>query len=158
MLLAALGQAVTTETVATISPWRFVAPLSPDMAAEAEGRRIDVGEVVARCLASIDVTSLTFIEGVGGVMVPLGGRHTVLDLMASLDLPVLLVAGTYLGAISHVLTAVMAMATRGLRSPALIILNESIGSNVPTRSHGAYAPEPLSRRRTSPSSLVRRQI
>ena len=43
-LLAALGEPITDANVAAISPWRFAAPLSPDMAAEREGRALDVGE------------------------------------------------------------------------------------------------------------------
>ena len=42
-----------------------------------------------------------FIEGVGGVMVPLDGRHTVLDWMRALGLPLILVTGSYLGTISQ---------------------------------------------------------
>ena len=74
--------------------------------------------------------ALTLIEGVGGVMVPLDERHTVLDLMTALDLPVVLVSPTGLGAISHLLTALAALRTRDL-SPRAIILNETAGGHVP---------------------------
>ena len=45
------------------------------------------------------------IEGIGGVMVPFDGRHTVLDLVAAVRVPAILVAGSYLGTFSHTLTA-----------------------------------------------------
>src|SRR3546814_6488776 len=51
---------------------------------------------------------------VGGAMVPLDECHTVLDWMAALALPALLVSGTYLGAISHTLTALAALDARGI--------------------------------------------
>ncbi len=41
VLLAALGRPVTLEEIERISPWRFAAPLSPDMAAAREGRAIE---------------------------------------------------------------------------------------------------------------------
>ena len=41
---------------------------------------------------------MLLIEGIGGVMVPLDDKRTVLDWMAALDIPLLLVAGSYLGA------------------------------------------------------------
>ena len=44
---------------------------------------------------------MLLIEGIGGIMVPLDARHTVLDWMNALDLPLLLVAGSYLGSLSH---------------------------------------------------------
>jgi dethiobiotin synthetase len=39
VLLAAMGKRVTQHNIAAISPWRFTAPLSPDMAAARENRR-----------------------------------------------------------------------------------------------------------------------
>ena len=131
VLLAAMGLAATAEAVARIAPWRFAAPLSPNMAAAAENRTIDVAAVTAACRAALAGPALTLVEGVGGVMVPLDDGHTVLDLMAALDIPSVLVTGTGLGAISHCLTAVAGMAGRGL-APALIVLNETAGSTVPT--------------------------
>src|SRR5579871_163369 len=44
ILLEALGRPVTPEEIERISPWRFREPLSPDLAAAIEGRRIDVGQ------------------------------------------------------------------------------------------------------------------
>jgi hypothetical protein len=65
----------------------------------------------------------------GGVMVPLTSRHTVRDWIAALDVPLLLVCGTYLGALSHTLTALAALRELNIR-PAHLILNESFGSAV----------------------------
>jgi dethiobiotin synthetase len=67
---------------------------------------------------------IVLIEGVGGVMVPLNDRRTVLDWIEALGIPVLLVIGTYLGSISHTLTALTALRQRQIPIRALII-NES---------------------------------
>jgi dethiobiotin synthetase len=67
------------------------------------------------------------IEGAGGVMSPLSDGATVLDLIEALDAPVLLVTGTYLGAISHTLTAVEVLRRRGVNIRAVVI-NENEGS------------------------------
>ena len=88
VLLHALGRPVTPAAVAAISLWRYAAPLSPDMAAAAEGQSIDFDAVLAACRAAVRPDRLTLIEGVGGVMVPLDSRHTILDLVAALGLPV----------------------------------------------------------------------
>jgi dethiobiotin synthetase len=126
VLLDALGDPVTPEALDRISPWRFAAPLSPDMAAAREGRAIDFDELIACCRAPIAAASGTlFIEGVGGVMVPLDARHTVLDWMEALGLPLILVTGTYLGTISHTLTAIDAVTRRGLKIAALAV-NDSV--------------------------------
>ncbi|HWI27405.1 MAG TPA: dethiobiotin synthase [Stellaceae bacterium] len=129
-LLAALGQDATADAVAAISPWRFRAPLSPDMAAAREGASLDVDRVIAFCGDRVARRrDVLLIEGVGGVMVPLHGRLTVLDWMAALSLPVVLVAGSYLGTLSHTLTAITALTARGLELAALVV-NESPGSTV----------------------------
>ncbi|AHJ67517.1 Dethiobiotin synthetase [Granulibacter bethesdensis] len=111
-----------------IAPWRFAAPLSPDMAAEQEGRSIPFDALIRHCAKPR--TGQVLIEGVGGVMVPLDHSHTVLDWIAALQPRILLVAGTYLGTISHTLTALSALQARGL-SVDWLVLNESSSQPVP---------------------------
>lgn len=133
-LLAALGQPVEPRGIAEISPWRFTAPLSPDMAAAREGRQIDVAALNALCRDEIDRAhrddALLLIEGVGGVAVPLDDRHTVLDWMQSVAAPAVVVAGSYLGTLSHTLTAVAALRGRGIPIAAVVV-SESAESPVP---------------------------
>lgn len=131
ILLGALGRSQSLAEIERIAPWRFAAPLSPDMAARREGKAIDFDALVAFCRKAVaDNPGMLLIEGVGGVMVPLDDRHTVLDWMQALGLPVILVAGSYLGTISHTLTAVDALKAKGLTVKALIV-NETAGSTVP---------------------------
>jgi dethiobiotin synthetase len=125
VLLAALGRPLAAEEVARISPWRFRAPLSPDLAAAREGRSVDFDELISYSRAAVEAANgILFIEGVGGIMVPLVGNRTVLDWMATLGIPVLLVVGGYLGTISHALTALDVLAQRKL-SVAAIVVSES---------------------------------
>ncbi len=122
VLLAALGRPLTADEVARISPWRFRAPLSPDLAAAREGRTLVFDELVAFSRTAVEAAKgILLIEGVGGIMVPLDGRHTVLDWMAALDIPLLLVVGGYLGTISHALTALDVLAQRKLAVAAIVV-------------------------------------
>lgn len=119
-LLAAMGRPAAD--LDRVAPWRFRAPLSPDQAAAREGRTIDLDALVAFCREALDAApGPALVEGVGGVMVPLGERATVLDWMAALGLPVLLVAGGYLGTLSHTLTALAVLRARGVRVAAVIV-------------------------------------
>lgn len=132
-LLAAMGEPVIYENADMVSRWRFRAPLSPDMAARREGEEIDFGELVAHCRARAAIHDPLLIEGVGGLMVPLDARHTVLDWMIVLKdtgLAPLLVVGSYLGTISHTLTALDVMRRNGLE-PRAIVVSESPASPVP---------------------------
>jgi dethiobiotin synthetase len=130
LLLEALGRDVTPAELDAISPWRFKAPLSPDMAARQEDRSIDFEKIHDFCLATVAASDgLVLIEGVGGIMVPLNAHTTVLDWMQRLALPVILVAGTYLGAVSHCLSALETLKTRNLL-PRMIVINESEAATV----------------------------
>src|SRR5262245_28210978 len=122
VLLAALGRQVTAEAVERIAPWRFRAPLAPGLAAAREGRSIDFDRLVEFSRMQISAAKgPLFIEGVGGIMVPLDGKHTVLDWMTALDVPLLLVVGGYLGTISHTLTALDVLSQRKLTIAAIIV-------------------------------------
>ena len=129
VLLAALDIPISPEALEDMSPWRFAAPLSPDMAAAREGKSLDFDAIVALCRQRVAQNDGTlFIEGVGGVMVPLDDRHTVLDWMGALNLPLIMVTGSYLGTISHTLTALDVVARRGLTVKALVINDTGDGA------------------------------
>ena len=130
VLLSAMGRPVTEDEITRISPWRFAAPLSPDLAASREGRIIDFDTLVEFSRDAIARAEGTlFTEGVGGIMAPLTRRHTVLDWMAALQIPLIVVTGSYLGAISHTLTALDVLRRRDL-TVATLVVNESAGGTV----------------------------
>jgi dethiobiotin synthetase len=127
-LIAALGRPLTLDEAERVSPWRFAAPLSPHMAARYEGRAITYAEVVEFCRRRMaGRRGVLLIEGIGGIMVPIDDRHTVLDWMTLLRIPVILVAGTYVGTVSHTLTALEVLVRRNL-NVAAVVISESQGS------------------------------
>jgi dethiobiotin synthetase len=128
MLLAALERPITLEEAEKVSPWRFAAPLSPHMAARDEGRAIAFQEVVEFCRRGMAARrGVLLIEGIGGIMVPLDDRRTVLDWMSVLRIPIILVAGTYVGTMSHTLTSLEVLVRRNL-NVAAVVISESEGS------------------------------
>jgi len=122
-LIAALDRPLTETALAAISPWRFAAPLAPPMAARLEGRALPLAPVVAatRVWLAAREADVRLVEGVGGLMSPLADGATGLDLMQALGLPTVLVGGSYLGAISHTLTALEVLRARGLPVAALVV-------------------------------------
>jgi len=135
-LLRALELEPTEANLDVVSPWRFAAPLSPDMAAARERRTIPFDALVTHCRATNRSGDITLIEGIGGVMVPLDAEHTVLDWIAALEVPTLLVVGGYLGTLSHSLTAAAALRARGV-TIAGIVLSESEEQPVPAAETAA---------------------
>jgi len=131
ILLDALDEPISVEAINRISPWQFSAALSPDMAAAREGRSIDFSELIAHCRGAIALNEGTLLfEGVGGIMVPLDGKHTVLDWVKALGLPLIFVTGSYLGSISHTLTALRVIADASLVVRVMVV-NDSGDGAVP---------------------------
>lgn len=127
-LLEAQGLPVDEATLTRISPYRFAAPLSPHLAAAREGRQLDFDALLNTSRTMEQPEGITLIEGVGGVMVPLNETHTTLEWMQALGWPVLLVVGSYLGTLSHSLSALKALHQAGLHVHAIIV---SASDNAP---------------------------
>ena len=122
ILIRSLSAGPTQDAIEACSPWRFKEPLSPDMAARREGRAIDFAALKDFCRdAMAGPEDVLLIEGIGGAMVPLDDSHTVLDWMAELGAPALVVAGSYLGTLSHTLTTVAAMQGRGINIVGVVV-------------------------------------
>jgi dethiobiotin synthetase len=130
-LLAALGRALTPRQINQVSPIRLREPLPPDQAARIEGRPIDFKALNTFCRTAISRhKGALLIEGIGGIMVPLDGCHTVLDWMIEIDVPAILVTGCYAGAVSHTLTALDVLERNAIKIAAVVV-NESPGNTPP---------------------------
>lgn len=87
--------------------YRLARPLSPHLSARLEGRRIELNDLHL----PIGLDRL-IVEGAGGLLVPLNENDLVIDMVAKLGLPVLLVARSTLGTINHTLLSVEALRAR----------------------------------------------
>jgi dethiobiotin synthetase len=96
------------------------------MAARLENTELDFGALLAFCRDRIAANDTVLVEGAGGVMSPLDDARTMRDWIAELDIPVMLVTGSYLGAISHCLTALQVL----VKPAYTIVVSESAESTV----------------------------
>ncbi|HEY8665370.1 MAG TPA: dethiobiotin synthase [Tepidisphaeraceae bacterium] len=104
-----------------ICPQRFAEPLAPSVAAERARQPLD-WDAIERSLRAIEADSeVLIVEGVGGVMVPLDARHTVLEMIQWLRLPVVVVARPNLGTINHTLLTVDALRRAGATVAGVVI-------------------------------------
>lgn len=121
-LLVAQAKEVTLPSINDISPYRYTAPLSPHNAAEIDNRQLPYASLIDWCKTQLSSSeSHVFIEGVGGVAVPLDWHHTSIEWMQALSIPAILVCGNYLGTISHTLSAAYMLKTSGISIHALVI-------------------------------------
>ncbi|MFJ1267549.1 dethiobiotin synthase [Legionella lytica] len=93
-----------------INPWRFKLPVSPHLAAKEEGGVLSITEIADYCLnLQLEGIERLFIEGAGGLMVPLNDKKTWIDFLQLTQFPVILVVGMKLGCINHALLTATAL-------------------------------------------------
>lgn len=91
------------------APAIFKLPASPELAAKAEGKRFEVKKAVAAAKKVARRYDVTLVEGAGGLMVPLTGKMTTLDLLKAEKWPVIVVTRGKLGDINHSLLTLEAL-------------------------------------------------
>lgn len=103
-----------------VTPYMFREPLAPAIAAQHEGREIDLDHI-AHCYEKLAAEhDIVLVEGAGGLLVPLTREENFLDLAARLDLPILVVARNILGTINHTALTVT-VALQACRVPGIVL-------------------------------------
>lgn len=91
-----------------VAPYTFGAPLTPFLAAKHAGVNLTLEGLIAAGEPLLQRYEAMFIEGAAGLAVPLTEHDMVIDLIARLGVPALIVARSGLGTINHtLLTALM---------------------------------------------------
>ncbi len=102
------------------SPYCLEFPSSPHLAAEMEGVRLDKAKIVNSTAELSGRSDVLLIEGVGGGLVPMTRELLLMDLVAELNLPVILVARSSLGTLNHTLLTLEALKTRRIRTLGVV--------------------------------------
>ncbi|HNX90450.1 MAG TPA: dethiobiotin synthase [Candidatus Omnitrophota bacterium] len=103
-----------------MSPFLFKFASSPHLAARREGKKVKIGRIISAFKRLRREFDVVIVEGAGGLMVPLDGRYTAMDVCKSLDLPVVLVAANRLGGINHTLLSYAALENMKIKILGLI--------------------------------------
>jgi len=104
-----------------ICPQRFAEPLAPAVAAERAGTSVD-WEAIDRAIRLMSADSdVMIVEGVGGILVPIDQKHTVLDLAAWLGVSAIVVAKAGLGTINHTSLTLMTLRSRNVKVAGVVI-------------------------------------
>lgn len=113
------------ESVDEINPYFFREALAPGIAAEREGMRILFARIGKGLDALRKKYDVVFVEGAGGLMVPVSGRKTNVDLIKFINCPVIVVARLGLGTINHTLLTLHHLKESRIRISG-VILNETV--------------------------------
>lgn len=111
----------STQSDEEIAPYRYGPAVSPHLAAELAGERIDTARLVMAARSAAGRSDLVVCEGVGGFLVPLAPGYLVRDLARDLGLPVAIAASPGLGTINHTLLTAEAVRGTGLEPVAVVL-------------------------------------
>jgi len=119
--LVLMKSARVNDPLSLVNPYRLRNPLAPSVAAAREGKKIDPDKILKAFNALRERHEFMIVEGAGGIMVPLCGQYTYLDLAGTMGLPVLIVARPGLGTINHTLLSIAALKGRNIAIAGIVI-------------------------------------
>lgn len=111
-------------------------PLAPAVAARRAEDPIDYHALRSEATDAIEESELGVVEGAGGLRVPLSNdpQREILDLIADLGIPALVVARSGLGTLNHTTLTVTALRRRDVPVVS-VVLNRYAGGSVAERTN-----------------------
>lgn len=125
-----------------INPFYFPEPVAPLVSARQRKRLIPLVEVVRRIKTIAARCECLLIEGSGGLLVPLGEKYLVSDLIKRLNCEVIVVSRNRLGTINHTLLTVGALKHMGVKKMAVALM-ETGRKDVSVKTNGRVLSELL---------------
>lgn len=104
-----------------INPIRFKPAIAPTLAARQAGVGIELDKVWDAFTVLSGKHDFVVVEGIGGLMVPVGGDLFVADMALKMNLPIVIVCKYRVGAINHTLLTVECAKAGNLQIKGLII-------------------------------------
>ena len=120
LCLETCGLSPEAEKLKLMNPYRFRLPASPHLAAEYEGKQVEIEHIINSCAALTETCDALVVEGAGGLLVPLTREISTIDLARALGLPLIVVARAGLGTINHSLLTLRAAGDAGLEVAAVV--------------------------------------
>lgn len=111
---------VADDEYQSMTPYIFEPACSPHLAVAKSGRSISLGRITDAFGDLTAAHDCVVAEGAGGVLVPIDGQKTMLDLMAHLALPVILVSRPALGTLNHSLLSLRELRRAGLEVAGVV--------------------------------------
>lgn len=105
--------------------YNLTEPVSPHAAAEIDDISIDFKEIQVPQISQKHLV----VEGAGGLIVPVNDTQYIIDLIAHLGYPVLLVAKSGLGTLNHTLLSLEALKGRGIQVYGVVLVGDKHESN-----------------------------
>ena len=92
-----------TDPVSLINPYYFEIPTSPYDACKQLNLEVDISKVIESYKQLSSKHEIIIVEGIGGLMTPLSKEYFVSDLISDLGLNSIIVTGTKIGSVNHIM-------------------------------------------------------
>jgi dethiobiotin synthetase len=109
------------DPIEDICPQSFALPAAPSVAAQVEGRVVDLERIRLASKTLAARHDFLLVEGAGGWLVPITPAFAMADLAAELGYPVLVIARASLGTINHTLLTLESIERRGLPLAGVVV-------------------------------------
>ena len=127
-----------------VNPYRFTAPVAPDLAARLFGASIDLERIKDIFIGLQAAHDLMLVEGAGGLLAPAAEGKSMADLALLLGAPLLIVSANRLGTINHTLLTVSCARQMGFAIKGIILNNPDDSGNDLSAEHNRGDIERLS--------------
>ena len=136
-----------------VCPQVFAAPLSPHLAARAEGRKVDASQLRSGIEYWRATSDFVIVEGAGGLMSPIGDDDYNADLAEEFGFPLVVVAANELGTINATLQTLITASTYrdGLNVAGIVLNSPRVSERDPSTDSNA---DELARRCVPPLLAV----
>lgn len=108
-----------------INPFYFPKPVAPLVDARRSKRLISLVQVIRKIKTLAARCECLLVEGSGGLLVPLGEKYLVSDVIKRLNCEVIVIARNQLGTINHTLLTVNALKRFGVQNIAIALVGTS---------------------------------
>ncbi|MFI3295100.1 MAG: dethiobiotin synthase [Rikenellaceae bacterium] len=102
------------------TPQIFRLPSSPHLAAQLDGREVDVDRITSARLELERRFDVVLVEGAGGIMVPIRRGYLTADYIVEHSMPTIIVSSARLGSLNHTLLTLEYCLARGIEVAGVV--------------------------------------
>ena len=104
-----------------VNPYYFEIPTSPYDACKQLNLEIDISLVIDSYKQLVSIHDVVIVEGIGGIMTPISKNYFVSDLISDLQLSSIIITGSKIGTVNHLMLTYQHVKEKNLRLNGFII-------------------------------------
>ena len=109
------------DPVDLVNPYFFEIPTSPYDACKQLNLEIEIDKVIDSYKQLTSIHDVVIVEGIGGIMTPISKNYFVSDLISDLQMNTIIVTGSKVGAVNHLMLTYQHVKEKNLRLNGFII-------------------------------------